>query len=194
MYKKEPEKMNDLEVKELVLLAKSGDKDAFTKIYDLFYTPVYRFIFLQVRHKEEAEDLVQITFLKSLEALNSFEERGAKFSTWVYTIARNSVIDHWKKKKDVITSEENFIENVAHEGRLEDEIYKNENAKMIKSLIEELSHEQKEIMILYFVEELSYREISNIIGKKEDAIRALKYRALKSLRGRIEGLKNKYEF
>lgn len=194
MFKKEPQKMNDSEVKELVVLAKSGNQEAFEKIYSLFYLPVYRFIFLQVKHRQDAEDLAQTTFFKALQSLGGFEERGAKFSTWVYTIARNSVIDHWKKKKDIITSEVDFIENVASGENPEDRIYKGENANMIKSLIEELSQEQKEIMILYFVEELSYKEISTIIGKKEDAIRALKYRALKSLRDKIEGLQHKYEF
>lgn len=183
----------DTELRELVARAKSGDEEAFGRVYDLLYTPIYRFIFFQVRHLEDAADLTQTTFFKALKNIESFQERGAKFSTWIYTIARNTVIDHWKKKKDSLMVEAEHSELIESDYDLVAEVHQKEKAMFVRNLIEDLSQEQREIMILYFVEELSYKEIAEIVGKREDAIRALKYRALKSLKKRIDSHENNYE-
>lgn len=183
---KDKQNLDEEKIKDLVALAKDGDQEAFSLIYQRFYTPIYRFVFYQVKHKEEAEDLAQNVFLKVMKALPGFEDRGVKFSSWMYTIARNSVIDFWKKKKDIVFGEGETLELIAGgTNNVSKAISQSETKGVLKEIVLELSPDQREVVTLFFIEELTYPEISKITGKKEDAIRALKYRALKSLKNKI---------
>ena len=89
----------------LVAKAKQGDQEAFGILYEEYLTPVYRFIYFHVRHKNEAEDIAQNVFVRALGAIARYEEQGTAFSTWLYTIARNLIIDYWKKKPDVLVED-----------------------------------------------------------------------------------------
>lgn len=97
-YKLDKEKIIDL-----VIAAKKGDRKSFGIIYSEFFTPIYRYIYFHVNSKEEAEDLTQNVFLKIWSSLLGFETQGGgQFVSWCFTIARNSVVDFWKKKKEIL--------------------------------------------------------------------------------------------
>ena len=93
-------------IRELVLSAKSGEEEAFGRLYEIYFTPVFRYIYFRTKDKLIAENISQEVFLKSFENISRFEERGRPFLAYLFTIARNKVIDHWKKPKDVLMNEE----------------------------------------------------------------------------------------
>ncbi|HEY4504363.1 MAG TPA: RNA polymerase sigma factor [Candidatus Paceibacterota bacterium] len=176
----------------LVSLARNGDKEAFGELYSSYFTPIYRFLYWRTKHKEIAEDLTQTVFLKAYEAVGAFENTGAPFLSWLYTIAHNLYLDYIKKRKFLLPDEpDTFWEN--QKGFLpgvEKEITRRENREALDKAISELSDNQQELVILRFVAERSYGEIAEITGKTEDALRALNYRAMKLLK---EKLKNLFE-
>ena len=176
------------EVLTLVAKAKEGDEAAFTILYETYVSPIYRFIFFNIKNKPEAEDLTQNVFLRAFKALPNYTERGVPFPAWLYAIARNATIDYWKKKRDVLVDnpEELFGGVESGETRADEETAVNLRGEYVRRLLEELSVDQREIVTLAFVEELSHAEIAEITGKTEEAVRALKHRALKALRGKID--------
>ncbi len=171
----------------LVGLAQSGDREAFGRLYSGYFSPIYRFLYWRTKHKETAEDLTQTVFLKAYEAIGTFKNTGAPFLSWLYTIARNLYLDHCKKKKSLLPDEPNaFWESLP--GSLPDPdkgARERENKEALRQAMGQLSDEQQEVVILRFIEERSYEEIAVIMDKKEDALRALNYRAMKTLKEKL---------
>lgn len=176
--------VHDAHFKALIHKAKEGDPDAFGLLYEEYLTPIYRFIMLRVRNKADAEELSQTTFLKAWNGIHSFEDQGKPFLSWLYTVARNTVIDYWKKKKDVhIESDEPYFESLPdHVADPHAQAFSHEQGALLKEALRTLTPDQQEIIVLKFIEERTNKEISDITGKTEDAIRQLQFRALKSLR------------
>ena len=178
MYDNKPE--NDL--KQLMQLAKNGDTEAFGRLYELYFTPVYRYIYLRTKNKEEAEDLSQAVFVKVFKSIGAFREQNKQPLAFFFTVARNTVIDHWRKRKEILTdkppetlSAESF-ENPQHL------IDQKSTAQAVYQAIENLTEEQQEVIILKFINDLSTTEIAKILDKKEDAVRQTQCRALKILK------------
>ncbi len=180
MYSENPEN----NPKQLMQLAKNGDTEAFGQLYELYFTPVYRYIYLRTKSKEEAEDLAQVVFVKIFKSIGSFQEQNKPPLAYFFTIARNTVIDHWRKKKEILV--DTPIEtDVAIEEQTDspiDLIDKKANAQVIHKAIETLTEDQQEVIILKFINDLTTVEIAKILEKKEDAIRQLQCRALKILK------------
>ncbi|MDD2758524.1 MAG: sigma-70 family RNA polymerase sigma factor [Patescibacteria group bacterium] len=168
----------------LLNLAKNGDQTAFGRLYELYFTPVYRYVYLRVREKDTAHDLAQTVFLKVFEARERLEDRGKSPLTYFFTVARNTVIDFWRKKKDWLMDEENdsFAAIPDHAPGQEAIAEQKEISAKIKKALKNLSEEQQEIVILKFFNGLSAREISAIVGKSEEAVRQAQCRALKILK------------
>jgi len=162
----------------LMRLAKNGDQSAFSQIYELYFTPVFRYIFLRVQNKSDAENLAQDVFLKAYKNIDNFQERNKEPLTLFFTIARNTVIDFWKKKKDIIMEE---IEEEISENPLEI-LEKHDDCKRILTVLEKLNEDQKEAIILKFISGLTNKEISQLLEKSEEAIRQLQSRGLRILR------------
>lgn len=174
----------DQDIALLVEKAKKGDKDAFGALYELYYVPIYRFLFFKSRDKEIAEDLAQSVFVRALEAVPSFRDQGVPFVSWLYTIARNALTDYWKKKKDVAVEDshpmwEQLSEEREHADR---QTHDRERHEILQASLALLSDDQREVVILRFIEEKDYSEIAKILGKNEEALRALSYRAMKVMR------------
>jgi len=162
----------------LMRLAKNGDQSAFSQIYELYFTPVFRYIFLRVQNKSDAENLAQDVFLKAYKNIDNFQERNKEPLTLFFTIARNTVIDFWKKKKEIIMEE---IEEEILENPLEI-LEKHDDYKRILIVLEKLNEDQKEAIILKFISGLTNKEISQLLEKSEEAIRQLQSRGLRILR------------
>ena len=168
----------------LIKKAKEGDAEAFGVLYTKYVTPIYRFVYLRVRSREDAEDLTQAVFMKAWNAMPRFEERGNPFSSLLYTIARNSVIDYWKKKKEVsLEDDAEMMQNIRDQDAdpFADTL-RREDTQNVLAALRRLSDDQQEIIALKFIQDLSNKEIAEITGKTEEAIRALQHRALKALR------------
>jgi len=156
--------------------------------YEKYIAPIFRFIYFKIKNYQEAEDLTQTVFLKAWKNIDKYKDEGYRFSSWLYAIARNTVIDYWKKNK-ALNIEEEILNLIPDNKNILEEIENESDFKQIINSINELSEEQEEIIILKFIEGLSNQEISKITNKKEDAIRQLQTRALKSLKDILE----KYE-
>src|SRR3990167_7762811 len=182
------QEIKDNDPRVLMLRAKNGDNNAFGLVYELYFTPVFRYVYLRINNKKEAEDLTQSIFLKVFQSLYRFEEMKSPPLAYFFTVARNAVFDHCKKKKEVVFADVEAMENRpanqdTNPARIADE---NEKNLIVSGLIKNnLTDEQKEVVALKFTSELSNKEISAIIGKNESAIRQIQCRALKKLR---EGL------
>ena len=173
---------------ELVSKAKEGDESAFEELYQHYIVPIFRYIFFKSQSQEDAEDLTQIVFLKAWQALPDFQKRANPFSSWLYKIAKNTVIDYYKKKKEITLDKP--IEDLK---QIKDEkndpvkiTEQKEKVKILGQLIKQLNEDQQEVIILKFIQELSNKEIAQLMQKSEEAIRALQYRGLKALREKLK--------
>lgn len=180
------------DLSKLVEQARSGGAEAFGHLYDLFLDKIYRFIFLKVSNKQEAEDLSQQVFMKAWEAIGRFEDEGVPFSSWLYKIARNLVIDFYRTRKASISLEENIDSEVLwDEIDAGEEIVRNHEKETILIALNDLTEDQKDVILLRYIEDLSYDEIAKITNKNQTALRILQYRGMKKLRVILEGKKNK---
>ncbi len=171
---------------ELLRRAKAGDEESYGLLYKLYYTPIYRYLFFRTKDKTEAEDLAQGVFVKVFEALPNVEAGMKEPIAYFYTVARNMLIDHYRKQKVRQTVSEDDMEDVpdTHEGIAEslDIIFTTDK---VKETLKSLTAEQQEVIVLKFVNELSNKEIATTLGKNEDAVRQLQSRALKLLRQKL---------
>lgn len=173
----------------LVMKAKSGDPDAFGELYRLYFTPVYRYILLRVGRASLADDMVQDVFLKAWRAVTRYEDTGKPFLAWLFTIARNTIYDFYRKKQDVLIHDILKDENeIADETPLFDPETERsaERMSVLHASLRLLSHDQQDVIALRFIEGRSHREIAGLIGKSEDAVRAIASRGLRELRRIIQ--------
>lgn len=167
---------------DLILKAQKGDKDAYGKIYNLFYQRIYRYCSFNTRKAEVAEDICQETFLKAWKSLPSFSQKGGSFQAYIFKIARNLIIDASRKKKELpLVGIE--IESNEH---LEEKLEKQETAGKIKRALAKLKEDERQIIILRYFEDLSTREVAKAAGLKEGNLRVRLHRILKKLEGIIE--------
>ncbi len=171
-------------LKALMKNAKNGDTEAFGVIYSEYFTPIFRYVYFRVKNKEIAEDLVQTIFMKTLQSVGNFEDRDKEPLSYFFTIARNTIFDYWKKKKDVLIGDmESDISSIPDESETAlSALRKNDTSIALRCAVSKLPDEQQEIITLKFINDLSNREISRILGKKEDAIRQLQCRAIRNLK------------
>lgn len=169
----------------LIQRAKLGEKEAFGKLYELYVDRLYRYCFFRVgNNRELAEDLVQSSFIKAWEKIDTFGKglpagRQGSFQAWLYTITRNTLVDHIRSDKQNVSIDETFADE---KQELEEHVHKKMEVEKVMKAVKYLTDEQQELIILKFIEDLSNKEIAKILGKKEDAIRAMQYRALQELR------------
>ncbi len=162
--------------------AKKGNAGSFGVLYDHYIPQIYRFIFMKVSHKQEAEDLAHEVFLSAWQNIDNFDYIGHPFSSWLYQIARNRIIDHYRTRKETVTlesvSEDEFEISDALEQRLDQ---KKEMVK-VKEAIQQLNDDQQNIIILRYIEDLGPDEIAEIINKSEGAVRLMQHRAIQNLK------------
>lgn len=169
----------------LIQEAKLGDKEAFGRLYQLYIDRIYRFVFFRVgQRKEIAEDLVADVFVKVWEKIDTFKEgesagRKGSFQAWVYMIARNKVIDYYRSAKQHTSLHEAITDE---REAIEDTVLNKLEIERIRQSLGLLTEDQQEVIVLKFIDDVSTREIATILGKREDAVRALQSRAIKELK------------
>ena len=171
-------------IKELELIRKSqkGDEQAFGQLYEIWASKVYRFVYLKTKHVPVAEDLTSEVFLKAWQKIHQYKPApDARFSSWLYAIARNTVIDYYRVNKRVEISFEDLPEIADLEG---EEPYR--EATRIEEALERLPEDYAKVLKLRFVEEMPIARIAQSMKKKESNIRALTHRALKKLKDELE--------
>ncbi len=159
--------------------AKAGDAQAFGQLYDAAVDRVYRFLFFRVNDVQTAEDLTSLVFLKAWENLHRYQPRGP-FLAWLYSIARNTVIDHYRTHKQTVSLEEAapMAAPNATPDAVVDLLFE---MKTLKAAMRHLTAGQREVLTLKFIAEYDTAQIARQMRKSEGAIRALQMRALQAL-------------
>ena len=175
---------NDSDQTELIRKAIAGNEVAFGQIYDLYFEKLYRFVFYRVNHREIAEDLVAEIFIRVWHKISEIKDSAA-FRGWVFQIARNIVIDHYRTKK--IHVDLSTLENVLeYEDNLIDRTDLSFQQKEFIEALRKLTDEQQVVIKLKFFDDLDNHEISKILNKSEGAIRVIQHRAIHELKHLIE--------
>lgn len=180
MPKKDPTK----DLGPLVNLAKEGDSEAFGKIYDILVKPIYRYIYYRV-DPQIAEDLTEETFLKAWQKLSSYKEGKSPFSSWVFRIAHNLVVDYYRKNETSLEIDENYADSkiTSNPGY---EISLKFNQIKLRKAINKLPENYQQVIILKYINDEDNEVIAKVIGKSEGAVRTLQSRALEKLRHLLE--------
>jgi RNA polymerase sigma-70 factor (ECF subfamily) len=164
---------------QLTALARQGDIDAYGDLYELYLKDVYRFVFYRVSNKEDAEDLTEQVFLKAWENLPNYRG-GISFKAWLYRIARNATVDHYRTRKQDLSLDEDVPIPDGNEEPEEQAAAQETSARLIGS-ISKLSPLHQEVIILRFVNGLSATETAEILDRSAGSVRVLQHRALKTL-------------
>ena len=162
---------------DLVRKAKSGDASAFGRLYDSTLDRIYRYVFFRVTDAELAEDLTSQVFLKAWENLRRYKP-GGPFVAWLYTIARNTVIDHYRTRKQSVPLDQTVIKE---DPALDEKVDLKHDIGILQEAMQELTEEQREVLTLRFLADMETGEIAERMQKSEGAIRALQMRALQAL-------------
>ena len=175
---------------ELVQRAQSGETEAFGKLYDTYFSKIYRFILLKVTKRVDAEDLTHQVFLSAWQNIRSYRFQGNPFSSWLYRIAHNAVIDFYRTQKPHIDIELVSEDSIAHIPDLEQELDRGAELIHVRHALTQLKPEEQTALIMKFVDELSNKEIAEALHKTEGAVRVMHHRALKQLRKIIDESRN----
>ncbi len=180
---------------ELVKRAKDGDSKAYDKLILLYKDVVFSIVYRMVRNKQEAEDLTQETFIKAYKSLTSFNEAYA-FSTWLFKIATNSCIDHFRKRKLKTYSMDQTIrykdDEIRHEYAdpkpgVEHDLVANERAIIIRTAIEQLPEKYRIVIEMRHQQEQSYEEIAEKLDLPLGTVKARIFRAREMLNKNLKG-------
>jgi RNA polymerase sigma-70 factor (ECF subfamily) len=156
------------------------NRDKFAGLYEQYVEKIYRFIYYKTHHKETAEDLTSTTFLKALDNFESFSGEKGKFSTWLYQIARNTVIDFYRAKKTDVSIEDAW--GLSGKENIERDIDTLKKLENVKEYLKKLDPEQREIVLLRVWEGMSHKEIAEIMGKTEGSCKVMFSRTINALR------------
>jgi RNA polymerase sigma-70 factor (ECF subfamily) len=173
--------MNDETIDRLVAEAQQGDLQAFASIFDAYHVPIYRFVASRVGNPSDAEDLTQLVFVKALEALPRFAARGVPFGGWLFRLARNTVIDHVRTRREH-SELEAVTERATEDAGPEAIAVIRDDLNAVAAALEDLTEDQREVIALRFFAGLSAREAAEAMGRQEGTIRGLQFRAIGALR------------
>jgi RNA polymerase sigma-70 factor, ECF subfamily len=166
---------------EMVRRSQSGDQDAFAHLYDAYIDRIHRYIYFRVTEEEVAEDITSQVFLKAWEKLDSYHPGQSPFIAWLYRIAHNTVIDHYRTRKTLIALDEARPIEISQEAGIDEQLDFQIEAQQLREALKELTEEQQQVLILKFINGLSTPEIARQLGKQQGAVRATQMRALQGL-------------
>lgn len=178
--------LQDCNEKELIRKAVEGEASAFGVLYDRHHGAIYRFVYLRVGHREEAEDLTHHVFLSAWENMGAFQDEGLPITSWLYRIARNRVVDYYRTRRshvDIDRVPEDLL-GLSVDDSSQRLVRSMELAAIYKAL-SQLPQDQQDVVVMRFVNDLPYKEIAQAMQKNEGAVRVIQHRAMKALRSII---------
>ena len=186
-----PADPDGIDVWALVHRAQNGDAEAFGELYDHYVTMVHRYVYHRVGDRATAEDVTSETFVRALRRIDSLSFQGRDVGAWLVTIARNIVLDHVKSSRyrlEVATADMRDADQLT-DGP-EDAVVAHLTNRELLACVQQLGSVQQECIVLRFIHGLSVSETSEIMGKKDGAIKALQHRAVRRLAGMLpDGLR-----
>ncbi len=167
----------------LLIEAAQQDPARFADLYEVNFERVYAYAVRRVRDRAEAEDVTAEVFHQALANLKRFEWRGIPFAAWLFRIAANLISDRWQRSGREIADDEKIDAAQVSPAEIEEV----ERRATLFKLVDTLPAEQKNVVVLRFVEQKSIKEVARQIRKTEGAVKQLQFRALSNLRARMEG-------
>ncbi|GAA0135533.1 sigma-70 family RNA polymerase sigma factor [Paenibacillus sp. YSY-4.3] len=170
---------------------KEGNTELYSELMRRYQRKILAFIYhmLKSAHMELlAEDLCSETFYKAFRSLNSFREVDASFSTWLYTIARNTVLSELRKQRagSVPLEESGVVPVAPNELAPEQAILRSEKVELVREAINNLPEKQRSALILREYDQLDYQEIASVLGQSVSAVKSLLFRARSSVKSQLE--------
>jgi RNA polymerase sigma-70 factor (ECF subfamily) len=170
----------------LIERVRRGDQDAASALFERYFDRIYNYVYARLGRVEDAEDLAIDTMTRSLTRLDQFQDQGVAFSSWVYRIAHNATIDHYRRqgKVTLVSLENATLPQSADPSEMAIEQMSNEDLRVA---IRDLTDEQQQVLILRFFQDLTAAQVADIMGKSVGAVQALQHRALGSLERALQG-------
>ena len=165
----------------LVRLSQQGDQDMFARLYDAYVERIYRYVYFRVADDMLAEDITSQVFLKVWEKLGTYQAGQSPFMAWIYRIAHNAVIDHYRTKKASVSLDDVRPVELSHSDEIDEKLDLQVQSQELREALQELTEEQQQVLILKFVGGLSTTEIAKQLGKQQGAVRTLQMRGLQGL-------------
>ena len=172
------------EVAILVRMAQEGDTSSFGELYERFFDQIYRYVSFKTGSPSEAEDITGEVFVRMLESIHKFKWQGHPFSSWLFRIAHNLVVDHFRRKgkRNGVSLDNATINVEAVAVDVDSHIDTEMSMDEVRKAMVGLTDLQKEVISLRFAAGLSVAETAEAVGKKENAVKALQHAGLKKLR------------
>ena len=165
----------------LISLSKQGDPEALASLYACYVERITRYVYSRVTDHQLAEDITSRIFLKMLEKLDTYQVGQSPVIAWLYRMAHNAIIDHYRMKRTFVSLEDLHQAEVKQEDGIEEKLELQIKSQQLRAALQVLTEEQQRVLILKFVDGLSTREIARQLGKRQGAVRALQMRALQRL-------------
>lgn len=166
----------------LIALAIKGDQLSFGQLYDHYQPQIYRFVYLKVGGREEAEDLTHQVFLNAWLGVGKYKHQGFPFSSWLYQIARNQTVDYYRSRREAVSLEALDPESVVVQDFQNETVEQALEIERVVASIRRLKQEYQDVLIMRFVEDMSLKDVASALEKSEGAVKLLQHRALKLLR------------
>lgn len=169
----------------LIQKAKDFDSDAWTQIYQRYYPKIYAYLHHRLEDTNTTEDIAADVFLRACEKIGSYKYRGTPLLAWLYRIAHNQMVDYIRREAKMNTkplTEETLAQSSTKQDTTEGTLIREE----LKTVLRNLTEDQRQVILLKFFGDLSNAEVAGIIRKSEGAVKALQHRALASLKRILE--------
>lgn len=153
---------------------KRGDIGAGDEVFTYFSPLLYRFFLTRLTQQTVAEDLTQDVFIKIISKIDTFDEEKGNFPGWVWQIARNTLIDHYREKKEVVFADAG--EGIEHIVSVVDDVDQRMRVQSIMAAVSRMSEEEQELFSLRYVSDVSYKDMSGMLGRSESALRVAVHR------------------
>lgn len=176
----------------LIMKAQQGQHEAFGELYERYTTTIYRFVCLRLGSQQDAEDITEEIFLRAWHNLPKYDERGIPFAAYLFQIARNALIDHYRKNRNTISSIDDDINLSGMDPDPEDEVSRRLDFQDLQRVMTHLPEDYQNVLTFRFLSGLSPEETAQIMNRSEGAVRVLQFRALAALkrllnRGGVDG-------
>lgn len=179
--------MHEIDDKTLVRQAQAGKTDAVAALYDHYHQHIFRYVISRVRHQHLAEDLTGEIFTRMVANLDSYEITGYPFRAWLYRIARNMIVDHFRRQETQqtvpLSDTDNLVDTDAQpaarvDGRLQ--------LERVQAALAHIDPVQREVVVLRFIVGLPLKEVAIAVDKSVAAVKSLQHRGLKALRAALQ--------